>query len=147
MKNPKKKIAGFIKLEIPAAKANPAPPIGPALGQKGLNIMEFCKAFNDRSKTEEVGTLLRVSITAYVDRTFDFVIRGAPTSVQIKKALKLEKGSATPGRSSAGTITQEQIRSIAEKKMKQGMSARTIEAAMKIVAGSARAMGLKVVEA
>lgn len=144
MSKPGKMIVGFIKLEIPAGEAKPSPPVGPALGQKGLNIMEFCKAFNDKSKSFEPKTPVRVSITAYSDRTFDFTIKGQPTSYLIKKELGLEKGSGAPGRTSAGAISQEQLRKIAQEKIKQGLSARDIEGAMKIVAGSAKAMGLKI---
>lgn len=133
-----------ISLQIPAGKANPAPPVGPALGQKGLNIMEFCKSFNDKTKGEEPGKPLRVEIKAYKDRTFDYVIKGAPVSYLLKKAANIQKGCSTAGRSFIGTISEEKIREVAEEKMKLGLSARDLDAACKIVAGSARSMGLKV---
>jgi len=136
---------GFIKLQIPAGKATPSPPVGPALGQKGLNIMEFCKAFNDKTKTFEPGMPVRVSIEAFSDRTFGFELKGSPVSYLIRKAIGLEKGSTAPGRTMVGSITQEQVRKVAEQKMAQGLSARSIEAAMKIVEGSARSMGLRIV--
>ena len=139
-----KKIIGFIKLQIPAGKANPSPPVGPALGQRGLNIMEFCKAFNEATKIYEKGTPTRVQITAFSDKTFVFEIKGFPISYLINKAIGLSKGSSMPGRVSAGSISLEQIRTIAEEKMKQGLSARDISQAMKIVQGSARSMGLKI---
>lgn len=141
-----KTIAGFIKLQIAAGKASPSPPVGPALGQKGLNMMEFCKAFNDQTKNFEPGSPVRVGIVAYTDRTFEFEIKGAPVSYLIRKVLKIEKGSSTPGRSSVGSITQQQIREVAEQKIKQGLSARDVDQAMKIVAGSARSMGLRIVD-
>lgn len=140
-----KKIVGYIKLEIPAGKANPSPPVGPALGQKGLNIMEFCKAFNAQSQSFDAGTRLRVLITAYADRSFSFILRGSPTSDLLKRAAKLDKGSNAAGRTSAGSITMDQVKLVAEEKMKQGMNAVDIDAAMKVVIGSARSMGLKVV--
>ena len=140
-----KKITGYIKLEIPAGKANPSPPVGPALGQAGLNIMEFCKAFNAATQDKEPGAPIPVIITAYQDRSFTFELKLSPVSYFIKKAIKIEKGSAMPGKNVAGKITQAQIREIAEKKMKD-MNAHTLDAAMKMVAGSAVSMGVEVVE-
>jgi len=145
-----KKIAGYIKLQVPAGAANPAPPIGPALGQRGLNIMEFCKAFNARTAQMEKGTPIPVVITAYQDRSFAFEMRQPPVTFFLKKAagLKLGKkpasGSKTPGRAVVGQVTREQVREIAEKKIAD-LNADTIEAAMKMIEGSARAMGLQVV--
>jgi large subunit ribosomal protein L11 len=138
-----KKIAGSIKLQIPGGKATPSPPVGPALGQKGLNIMEFCKAFNEKTK-DMLGVTIRVGITAYADRTYTVEYKGPPTTDLIKKATNIAKGSATPGRSKGGVITRDQIRLVAEQKMQLGLSARTIEAAMKIVEGCARSMGLTI---
>jgi len=140
-----KKVVGFIKLQVPAGQANPSPPIGPALGQRGLNIMEFCKAFNAQTQKMEAGMPIPVTITAYADRTFTFIMRTPPASYFLKKAAKLESGSKTPGRESAGKVTKAQIREIAEKKMVD-LNAHDIEAAMKMIAGSARSMGLEVVE-
>lgn len=144
MSKPGKTEIGFIKLQIPAGSATPSPPVGPALGQKGLNIMEFCKAFNDATKSMEKGMPVRVGITAYSDRTFDFVVKGSPVSYLIRKEIGLTKGSSTPGRTSVGTITWDQIRKVAQEKIKQGLSARDVEQAMQIVAGSARSMGIKI---
>jgi large subunit ribosomal protein L11 len=138
-----KKVAGFIKLEIPAGQANPSPPVGPALGQAGLNIMEFCKAFNAFTQTMEQGTPIPVVITAYSDRSFSFVTKTPPASYYLRKAVGLEKGSGEPGRVVAGQVTQAQLREIAEAKMVD-LNANDIEAAMKIIAGSARSMGLEV---
>jgi large subunit ribosomal protein L11 len=138
-----KKITGYIKLQVPAGAANPSPPIGPALGQRGLNIMEFCKAFNAQTAKEEKGTPIPVVITVYGDRTFTFEMRTPPMSFFLKKAAKVESGSKTPGRDSAGTVTKEQVREIAEKKMKD-LNCDTIEAAMRMVEGSARSMGIQV---
>ena len=140
-----KKVVGFIKLQVPAGQANPSPPIGPALGQRGLNIMEFCKAFNAQTQKMEAGMPIPVTITAYADRTFTFIMRTPPASYFLKKAAKLESGSKTPGRESAGKVTKAQIREIAEKKMVD-LNAHDIDAAMKMIAGSARSMGLEVVE-
>jgi len=140
-----KKIAGYIKLQVPAGQANPSPPIGPALGQRGLNIMEFCKQFNAQTQKMEAGTPIPVTITAYHDRTFTFVMRTPPASYFLKKAAKIESGSKTPGREGAGKVTRSQIREIAEKKMVD-LNAHDVEAAMKMIAGSARSMGLDVVE-
>ena len=140
-----KKIVGYIKLEVPAGKANPSPPIGPALGQRGLNIMEFCKAFNAATQNMEPETPIPVTITAYADRTFTFITRTPPTSYFLKKAAKVEKGSQTPSRGTVGTVTMAQVREIAEKKMPD-LNANDIEAAARMVAGTARSMGLEVAE-
>ena len=142
-----KKVTGYIKLRINAKKATPAPPIGPAFGQKGLNIMEFCKAFNDATKNYEANTPVRVRVTAYADKSHTFELLGSPISHLIKQVIGISKGSTAPGRIKAGNITMEQVRKVAELKLKDGLSARTVESAMKIVAGSARSMGLKVVGA
>jgi large subunit ribosomal protein L11 len=139
-----KKIEGYIKLEIPAGKANPSPPVGPALGQRGLNIMEFCKAFNAATQNMEEGMPVPVIITAYGDRTFSFVTKTPPASFFLRKAAKLPKGSKAPGREKAGTVTRAQVREIAETKMPD-LNANDVEAAMKIIEGSARSMGLEVV--
>ncbi len=140
-----KKIVGYIKLEVPAGKANPSPPIGPALGQRGLNIMEFCKAFNAATQNIEPETPIPVTITAYADRTFTFITRTPPTSFFLKKAAKVEKGSQTPSRGTVGTVTMAQVREIAQKKMPD-LNANDIEAAAKMVMGTARSMGLEVAE-
>ncbi|MCG8355138.1 MAG: 50S ribosomal protein L11 [Kiloniellales bacterium] len=140
-----KKIAGYIKLEIPAGKANPSPPVGPALGQRGLNIMEFCKAFNAHTQNMEQGTPTPVIITCYSDRSFSFETKTPPASHYLKQAAKLQKGSVAPGRESAGSVTMAQVREIAEAKM-EDLNANDIDAAAKIIAGSARSMGLQVVE-
>ena len=140
-----KKIMGYIKLQVSAGKANPSPPIGPALGQRGLNIMEFCKAFNARTQDIEAGTPIPVVITYYGDRTFSFEMKSPPNTFFLLKAAGIEKGSQTTGTKSSGTITRKQIREIAEKKM-QDMNATTVEAAMKTLEGSARSIGLEVVE-
>jgi large subunit ribosomal protein L11 len=140
-----KKIVGYIKLQVPAGKANPSPPIGPALGQRGLNIMEFCKQFNAQTQGMEPGMPIPVEITAYGDRSFTFVTKTPPNSYFIKKAAGLEKGSQTPGKGTVGTITMKQIREIAEKKMPD-LNAKDIDGAMAMIAGSARSMGLQVVE-
>jgi large subunit ribosomal protein L11 len=140
-----KKITGYIKLQVPAGAANPSPPIGPALGQRGLNIMEFCKAFNAQTAKEEKGTPIPVVITVYGDRTFTFEMRTPPMSFFLKKAAKIEGGSKTPGRDSAGTVSKEQVKEIAEKKMKD-LNCDSIEAAMRMVEGSARSMGIQVAE-
>ena len=140
-----KKIVGFVKLQVPAGKANPSPPIGPALGQRGLNIMEFCKAFNAQTQGVEPGLPLPVVITAYADKSFTFIIKTPPATVLIKKAARLKSGSAEPGKISAGTIRRSQLAQIAETKMKD-LNANDIDAATRIIEGSARAMGLQVVE-
>lgn len=140
-----KKIVGFIKLQIPAGKANPSPPVGPALGQRGLNIMEFCKAFNAATQKMEPGMPIPVVITAYADRTFSFITKMPPVSYFIVKASGLQKGSSEPGRTKVGKITKAQIKEIAEKKMPD-LNCSTVEAAMAMVAGQARSMGVEVVE-
>ncbi len=140
-----KKVVGFIKLQVPAGQANPSPPIGPALGQRGLNIMEFCKQFNAQTQKMEAGMPIPVTITAYADRTFTFIMRTPPASYFLKKAAKIESGSKTPGREGAGKVTKAQIREIAEKKMVD-LNANDIDAACQMIAGSARSMGLEVVE-
>jgi large subunit ribosomal protein L11 len=138
-----KKITGYLKLQVPAGAANPSPPIGPALGQRGLNIMEFCKAFNAQTQKEEKNAPIPVVITIYQDRSFTFEMRTPPMSHFLKKAAKITAGSKTPGRDSAGHVTKAQIREIAEAKMKD-LNCDTVEAAMKMVEGSARSMGLQV---
>jgi large subunit ribosomal protein L11 len=138
-----KKIIGFIKLQIPAGKANPSPPIGPALGQRGLNIMEFCKAFNAQTQTMEPGLVLPVVITAFADKSFTFVIKTPPATVLIKKAIKLEKGSSKPNATKVGKLTRAQIEDIAKAKMKD-LTAADLEAAVRTIAGSARSMGVTV---
>ena len=140
-----KKIVGFIKLQVPAGKANPSPPIGPALGQRGLNIMEFCKAFTAQTQGLEPGMPIPVVITAYADRSFTFVTKTPPVSYFLKKAAGIEKGSKEPGKDSVGKVTKAQIREIAQKKM-QDLNAADVEAAAAMIAGSARSMGLQVVE-
>jgi large subunit ribosomal protein L11 len=146
-----KKITGYIKLQVPAGAANPSPPIGPALGQRGLNIMEFCKAFNARTAQLEKGAPIPVVITAYQDRSFTFEMRQPPVTFFLKKAANLKigkkpaSGSKTPGRGFVGKVTKEQVREIAEKKIVD-LNCDTIEAAMKMIEGSARSMGLQVVE-
>jgi len=140
-----KKVAGYIKLCIPSGKANPSPPIGPALGQRGLNIMEFCKAFNAATQSMEVGTPTPVVITAYQDRTFTFVTKTPPASYFVKKAAKLESGSQTPGINIVGKITMDQIREIAKIKMKD-LNANDVDAAAKMIAGTARSAGIEVIQ-
>ena len=140
-----KKIVGFIKLQVPAGKANPSPPIGPALGQRGLNIMEFCKQFNAATKDLEPEMPIPVVITAFSDRSFVFEMRTPPASFFLRKAAGIAKGSSTPGKGSVGRVTMAQVREIAGKKMKD-LNANDIEAATKIIAGSARSMGLQVTE-
>ncbi len=140
-----KKITGYVKLQVSAGKANPSPPIGPALGQRGLNIMEFCKAFNAQSQGIEPGTPIPVVITAYADRTFSFIMKTPPASHFLKKAAGLSKGSQAPGRGTVGQVTWDQIREIAEKK-KADLNAHDLNAASQMIAGSARSMGLEIVE-
>jgi large subunit ribosomal protein L11 len=140
-----KKVTGFLKLQVPAGAANPSPPIGPALGQRGLNIMEFCKAFNAQTQNLEKNTPIPVVITVYGDRSFTFEMRTPPVSFFLKKAAKVESGSKTPGRGSIGSVTKAQVAEIAERKMKD-LNCETIEAAMRMVEGSARSMGLEVGE-
>ncbi|MGZ6016494.1 MAG: 50S ribosomal protein L11 [Phenylobacterium sp.] len=141
-----KKILGYIKLQVPAGSATPSPPIGPALGQRGVNIMGFCKEFNARTEKEQKGTPLPTVITVYQDKSFTFVTKTPPASFYIKEAVKIKSGSKEPGRASAGKITRTQLRDIAAKKMKD-LNANDIEAAAKIIEGSARSMGLQIVEA
>jgi len=138
-----KKIVGFVKLQVPAGKANPSPPIGPALGQRGLNIMEFCKAFNAQTQGVEPGLPLPVVITAYADKSFTFVIKTPPATVLIKKAIKLDKGSARAHMDKVGKITRAQLEEIAKTKMKD-MTAADLDAAVRTIAGSARSMGVNV---
>ncbi len=138
-----KKIVGFIKLQVPAGKANPSPPIGPALGQRGLNIMEFCKAFNAQTQGVEPGLPLPVVITAFADKSFTFIIKTPPATVLIKKAIKLDKGSARPHTDKVGKITRAQLEEIAKTKMKD-MTAADLEAAVRTIAGSARSIGVTV---
>ena len=136
-----KKIVGFVKLQVPAGKANPSPPIGHALGQRGLNIMEFCKAFNAQTQKVEPGLPLPVVITAYADKSFTFIIKTPPVSVLIKKAAGLEKGSPRPHTDKVGKITKKQVEDIAKVKMPD-LNAANLDAAMRTVAGSARSMGV-----
>jgi large subunit ribosomal protein L11 len=138
-----KKIAGQLKLQVPAGQANPSPPIGPALGQRGINIMEFCKAVNAATKELEPGSPVPVVITYYQDKSFTFQMKTPPASFLLKKAAKIGSGSKEPGRASAGTVTSAQLREIAQLKLKD-LNANDVEQAMKIIAGSARSMGLKV---
>ena len=139
-----KKITGYIKLQIPAGKANPSPPIGPALGQHGVNIMEFCKAFNAKTQADE-GTITPVVITVYADRSFSFITKTPPVPVLIKKAINLEKGSSVPNKNKVGKLTKTQVQEIAKKKMPD-LNAASLEAAMRTVEGTARSMGIDVVE-
>jgi large subunit ribosomal protein L11 len=138
-----KKVIGTLKLQVPAGKANPSPPIGPALGQRGINIMEFCKAFNARSQDIEPGAPCPTVITYYQDKSFTMEIKTPPASYLIKKAVKKQSGSAKPGRENIGSISAKQLREIAEAKM-QDLNANSVEAAMQIIAGSARSMGIEV---
>ena len=138
-----KKIEGYLKLQVPAGAANPSPPIGPALGQRGLNIMEFCKAFNAASQDMERNAPIPVTITIFADKSFTFEMRTPPVSFFLKKAAKKQKGAQEPGRETVGEVTRAQVRDIAEQKMKD-LNADTIEAAMRMVEGSARSMGLEV---
>jgi large subunit ribosomal protein L11 len=140
-----KKVTGFLKLQVPAGAANPSPPIGPALGQRGLNIMEFCKAFNAQTQKIEKNTPIPVIITTYQDRSFTFELKTPPVSYFLKKAAKLSSGSKTPGREVVGEVTKKQLREIAEQKMKD-LNCDTIESAVKMIEGSARSMGLTVAE-
>jgi large subunit ribosomal protein L11 len=138
-----KKIVGFVKLQVPAGKANPSPPIGPALGQRGLNIMEFCKAFNAQTQGVEPGLPLPVVITAFADKSFTFVIKSPPSSILIKKAVKIDKGSANPLKTKVGKITRAQLEEIAKTKIKD-LTAADMDAAVRTIAGSARSMGVNV---
>jgi large subunit ribosomal protein L11 len=138
-----KKIVGFVKLQVPAGKANPSPPIGPALGQRGLNIMEFCKAFNAQTQGIEPGLPLPVVITAFADKSFTFVIKSPPSTVLIKKAIKIDKGSPNALKTKVGKITRAQLEEIAKMKMKD-LTAADMDAAVRTIAGSARSMGVNV---
>ena len=138
-----KKIVGYIKLQVPAGSANPSPPIGPALGQRGLNIMEFCKAFNAKTQNDEKGMPVPVTITVFSDKSFAFEMKTPPASYFIKKAAKLESGSKAPGRDLIGSVTMAQVREIAKAKMKD-LNANDLDAAAKLIAGSARSMGIEV---
>ena len=140
-----KKVVGYVKLQVPAGQANPSPPIGPALGQRGLNIMEFCKAFNAATQKMEPGSPVPVVITAYQDKSFTFEMKSPPASFFLKKAAKINAGSKEPGKNLVGKVTMAQCREIAEQKLK-GMNARDLDAATREIAGSARSMGLQVVE-
>ena len=140
-----KKVTGYLKLQVPAGSANPSPPIGPALGQRGLNIMEFCKQFNAKTGSMEKGTPIPVVITAFSDRSFTFITKMPPNSYFIKKAAKIEKGSKTPGTDSVGSITMAQVREIAKQKMAD-LNANDMDAACSMIVGSARSMGVQVVE-
>jgi large subunit ribosomal protein L11 len=140
-----KKVAGFLKLQVPAGSATPSPPIGPALGQRGINIMEFCKSFNAKSQDIEKGSPVPVVITYYQDKSFTFEMKTPPVSFFLKKAANLQKGSKTPGRGAVGRVTKAQVREIAEKKLKD-LNAADVDAAARMVEGSARSMGLEVVE-
>ncbi len=139
-----KKITGYIKLQVPAGKANPSPPIGPALGQHGVNIMEFCKAFNAKTQADDVGTITPVVITVYADRSFTFITKTPPVPILIKKAIGISSGSAVPNKTKVGKLTNEQVREIALKKMPD-LNAASIEAAMRTVEGTARSMGVDIV--
>ncbi len=143
-KTKSKKVVTQIKLQIPGGKANPAPPVGPALGQHGLNIMEFCKAFNDRTK-DKMDTILPVVITVYEDRTYTFIIKTPPAAVLIRKALGLEKGSSEPNKTKVGKITRKQLEEIATLKMPD-LNANDLDGAVNIIAGTARSMGVEVVD-
>ena len=139
-----KKIDGYIKLTVPAGKANPAPPIGPALGQKGVNIMEFCKAFNAKTQ-EQMGYIIPVVITVYADRSFSFITKTPPAATLLLKALKLDKGSPVPNRDKVAKVTRAQLEEIAKVKMPD-LNAMTVDAAVNIIAGTARSMGIEVVD-
>ncbi len=138
-----KKIVGFIKLQVPAGKANPSPPIGPALGQRGLNIMEFCKAFNAQTQGMEPGLMLPVVITAFADKSFTFIIKSPPATALLKKAAKIERGSSRPHVEKVGKLTRAQLEEIAKIKVKD-LTAANLDAAVKTIAGSARSMGINV---
>ena len=138
-----KKIIAVVKLQIPAGKATPAPPVGPALGQHGVNIMEFCKTYNERTAAQ-VGTIVPVEITVYADRTFTFVTKTPPASVLLRQAAGLEKGSGEPNKNKVGKVTKDQVRQIAQQKLKD-LNANDIEAAVRMVEGTARSMGIQVV--
>jgi large subunit ribosomal protein L11 len=139
-----KKIAGMIKLQIPAGQANPSPPVGPALGQHGVNIMEFCKAFNAKTK-EKAGYIIPVVITVYADRSFSFITKTPPASTLLLKAIGIEKGSGEPNKEKVGKVTSAQLQEIAKTKM-EDLNAMNVEAAMKIIAGTARSMGIEIAD-
>jgi len=139
-----KKIAGYIKLQIPAGQANPSPPVGPALGQRGVNIMEFCKQFNAKT-ADKAGLIIPVVITVYQDKSFTFITKTPPAAVLLKKALNLEKGSGEPNKTKVGKVTREQLKEIAELKMPD-LNAHDIEQAISMIAGTARSMGIEVKE-
>ena len=139
-----KKIVGYIKLQVPAGQANPSPPIGPALGQRGLNIMEFCKTFNAQTQNMEKGMPVPVVITAYADRTFSFITKTPPASVLLKRAANIAKGSAEPNKNKVGTVTAKQVEEIAKTKLPD-LNCESLDAAIKTVAGTARSMGLDVI--
>ncbi len=139
-----KKVVGFVKLQVPAGAANPAPPVGPALGQHGVNIMEFCKQFNARTQGQP-GMIIPVEITVYADRSFTFITKTPPAAVLLKKAAGKDKGSAAPNRDKVGTVTRKQVREIAELKMPD-LNAGSVEAAMRMIEGTARSLGLTVVD-
>lgn len=139
-----KKITGFVKLQIEAGKANPAPPVGPALGQRGVNIMEFCKQFNDKTK-DQAGLIIPVVITVYADRSFDFILKTPPAAVLLKKACKINSGSKVPNKEKVAKVTKEQIKEIAQTKMPD-LNAANLESAMSMIAGTARSMGITVEE-
>ncbi|WP_375691665.1 50S ribosomal protein L11 [Pseudooceanicola sp. LIPI14-2-Ac024] len=138
-----KKLIGSLKLQVPAGQANPSPPVGPALGQRGINIMEFCKAFNAKTQDMEPGAPCPTVISYYQDKSFTMEIKTPPASYYLKKAAKLKSGSSTPGRATAGSVTAAQVKEIAEAKMKD-LNANSVEAAMQIILGSARSMGIEV---
>ena len=140
-----KKVTGYLKLQVPAGAANPSPPIGPALGQRGLNIMEFCKAFNAQTQQMEKGQPIPVVITIYADRSFAFEMRTPPISYFLKKAANIDKGAKVTGREKAGAVTRDQVKEIAEKKMKD-LNCDTVDAAMRMIEGSAKSMGIEVRE-
>lgn len=137
-----KKVIKIVKLQIPAGKANPAPPVGPALGQAGVNIMGFCKEFNARTQ-EQAGLIIPVEISVFEDRSFTFITKTPPAAVLLKKAAKIEKGSGEPNKNKVATVTEDQVREIAEAKM-EDLNAASVEAAMRIVAGTARSMGVEI---
>jgi len=139
-----KKIAGYIKLQIPGGQANPAPPVGPALGQHQVNIMQFCQAFNSATQ-DKLGTIIPVEITVYEDRSFDFILKTPPAAILLKQAAGIESGSAAPNRTKVASVTHDQVRQIAETKMPD-LNANDVDAAMKIIAGTARSMGITIEE-
>ncbi len=139
-----KKVTGFIKLQVPAGQANPAPPVGPALGQHGVNIMEFCKSFNARTQ-QDMGLIIPVEITVYQDRSFTFITKTPPAAILLKKAAKVEKGAAEPNKTKVGTVTRAQVKDIATLKMKD-LNAANVDSAMRMIEGTARSMGLTVVD-